>query len=171
MNSAVSTRNSPCTRPEAASNDLPIISPVTPSKQTAKSTSPKSVMTLPTKDSNWKQREFSPDIEDESTWDVAYTDGACKGNGQPGATAGIGVWWGGDDSRCVLYPVCILHLNQVRFVETWQKDVQAPRQTIGQNSLYVSSINVQVADMTQNIGYCPDLRDSTPLQATVANQD
>ena len=35
-----------------------------------------------------KQCEFSPDIEDESTWDMAY--GACKGNGQPGATTGIG---------------------------------------------------------------------------------
>ncbi|KAL7278878.1 hypothetical protein ACG7TL_006709 [Trametes sanguinea] len=32
-------------------------------------------------------------IEDESGWDVVYSDGACKGNGKVGAIAGIGVWW------------------------------------------------------------------------------
>jgi ribonuclease HI len=26
--------------------------------------------------------------------DIVYCDGACKGNGQQGAVAGIGVWWG-----------------------------------------------------------------------------
>lgn len=36
---------------------------------------------------------------DESEWDVVYSDGACKGNGQPGSVAGIGVWWGHDDPR------------------------------------------------------------------------
>ena len=30
---------------------------------------------------------------------VVYTDGACKGNGQQGAVAGVGVWWGHDHSR------------------------------------------------------------------------
>ncbi len=40
-------------------------------------------------------------IEDESGWDVVYSDGACKGNGKPGSVAGIGVWWGPDDVRCV----------------------------------------------------------------------
>ncbi|KAI0958123.1 hypothetical protein AcW1_006296 [Taiwanofungus camphoratus] len=38
-------------------------------------------------------------LEDESGWDVVYSDGACKGNGQPGSVAGIGVWWGRDDPR------------------------------------------------------------------------
>ncbi|PIL28001.1 hypothetical protein GSI_09852 [Ganoderma sinense ZZ0214-1] len=38
-------------------------------------------------------------IEDESGWDVVYSDGACKGNGKPGSVAGIGVWWGPDDMR------------------------------------------------------------------------
>ncbi|KAI1787469.1 ribonuclease H-like domain-containing protein, partial [Ganoderma leucocontextum] len=38
-------------------------------------------------------------IEDESGWDVVYSDGACKGNGKPGSVAGIGVWWGPDDVR------------------------------------------------------------------------
>src|SRR6267154_2480589 len=33
--------------------------------------------------------------------DVVYTDGACSGNGQVGSVAGIGVWWGVDDSRYV----------------------------------------------------------------------
>ncbi|KAJ8487093.1 hypothetical protein ONZ51_g4401 [Trametes cubensis] len=27
---------------------------------------------------------------------IVYSDGACKGNGQPGSVAGIGVWWGPD---------------------------------------------------------------------------
>ncbi|PIL28019.1 hypothetical protein GSI_09870 [Ganoderma sinense ZZ0214-1] len=38
-------------------------------------------------------------IEDESGWDVVYSDGACKGNGKPRSVAGIGVWWGSDDVR------------------------------------------------------------------------
>jgi ribonuclease HI len=37
--------------------------------------------------------------------DVVYTDGACSGNGQPGSVAGIGVWWGVDDNRCVFPPM------------------------------------------------------------------
>jgi hypothetical protein len=36
--------------------------------------------------------------------DVVYTDGACSGNGQLGSVAGIGVWWGVDDPRYVLFP-------------------------------------------------------------------
>ncbi|KAJ3529619.1 hypothetical protein NMY22_g8928 [Coprinellus aureogranulatus] len=34
-------------------------------------------------------------------WDVVYSDGACKGNGQVGSVAGVGVWWGPDDPRRV----------------------------------------------------------------------
>ncbi|KAI9067780.1 ribonuclease H-like protein [Trametes sanguinea] len=30
---------------------------------------------------------------------IVYTDGACRGNGQDGSIAGVGVWWGHDDSR------------------------------------------------------------------------
>jgi ribonuclease HI len=30
---------------------------------------------------------------------VVYTDGACRGNGQPGSVAGIGVWYGVNDAR------------------------------------------------------------------------
>ncbi|KAI0067219.1 ribonuclease H-like protein [Artomyces pyxidatus] len=30
---------------------------------------------------------------------VVYTDGSCRGNGQVGAYAGVGVWWGRDDPR------------------------------------------------------------------------
>lgn len=34
---------------------------------------------------------------------IVYCDGACKGNGQVGAIAGVGVWWGPNDSRLALY--------------------------------------------------------------------
>ncbi|KAI9570156.1 ribonuclease H-like domain-containing protein [Boletus coccyginus] len=37
--------------------------------------------------------------EDENDCDIVYCDGACKGNGQPGSVAGIGVWWGHGDLR------------------------------------------------------------------------
>lgn len=37
--------------------------------------------------------------EDEPGYDVAYSDGACKGNGQVGSVAGVGVWWGWNDPR------------------------------------------------------------------------
>ncbi|KAK7063903.1 ribonuclease H-like domain-containing protein [Favolaschia claudopus] len=40
-------------------------------------------------------------VLDESEWDVVYSDGACKGNGQVGSVAGVGVWWGHDDPRNV----------------------------------------------------------------------
>ncbi|TFL03368.1 ribonuclease H-like domain-containing protein, partial [Pterulicium gracile] len=30
---------------------------------------------------------------------IVYCDGACPNNGNPGAIAGVGVWWGGGDSR------------------------------------------------------------------------
>lgn len=38
-------------------------------------------------------------IEEESGYDVVYSDGACKGNGQFGSVAGVGVWWGWNDPR------------------------------------------------------------------------
>ena len=41
---------------------------------------------------------------DKASCDIVYCDGACKGNGSEGSTAGIGVWWGMDDSRYDLYP-------------------------------------------------------------------
>ncbi|KAL5501897.1 hypothetical protein ACEPAH_9158 [Sanghuangporus vaninii] len=36
---------------------------------------------------------------DEEGFDVVYADGACKGNGQIGSIAGVGVWWGHNDPR------------------------------------------------------------------------
>ncbi|KAI0260463.1 ribonuclease H-like domain-containing protein [Gloeopeniophorella convolvens] len=30
---------------------------------------------------------------------VVYTDGACSGNGRSGSIAGVGVWWGNNDTR------------------------------------------------------------------------
>lgn len=44
--------------------------------------------------------------ESEEGYDVVYSDGACKGNGQRGSVAGIGVWWGHRDSRYALPPSC-----------------------------------------------------------------
>ena len=44
-----------------------------------------------------------PSIISASAEDVVYTDGACSGNGQHGSVAGIGVWWGVDDPRYVLF--------------------------------------------------------------------
>ncbi|KAG8963303.1 hypothetical protein FRC03_003183 [Tulasnella sp. 419] len=45
-------------------------------------------------------------VKNEGDWVVVYTDGACHGNGREGSTAGIGVWWGPNDSRSVqLYSV------------------------------------------------------------------
>ncbi|KIJ66417.1 hypothetical protein HYDPIDRAFT_52433, partial [Hydnomerulius pinastri MD-312] len=37
--------------------------------------------------------------EDEKDCDIVYCDGACKGNGQAGSVAGVGVWWGHGDPR------------------------------------------------------------------------
>ncbi|KAJ7610863.1 ribonuclease H-like domain-containing protein, partial [Roridomyces roridus] len=48
--------------------------------------------------SKGKKREMSSDV-DADGWDVVYSDGACKGNGQVGSVAGVGVWWGPDDPR------------------------------------------------------------------------
>ncbi|KAF8807925.1 ribonuclease H-like protein [Phlegmacium glaucopus] len=48
---------------------------------------------------NKRPRSPASDIDDESDYNVAYSDGACKGNGKVGSVAGIGVWWGPDDPR------------------------------------------------------------------------
>jgi ribonuclease HI len=44
-----------------------------------------------------------PSRTSASAEDVVYTDGACSGHGQLGSVAGIGVWWGVDDPRYVLF--------------------------------------------------------------------
>ncbi|TDL21482.1 hypothetical protein BD410DRAFT_815295 [Rickenella mellea] len=38
-------------------------------------------------------------VNGNSDTDVIYTDGSCKGNGKITAVAGIGVWWGENDTR------------------------------------------------------------------------
>ncbi|KAH9832886.1 ribonuclease H-like domain-containing protein [Rhodofomes roseus] len=38
-------------------------------------------------------------VQDETGWQIVYSDGACKGNGKVGSIAGIGVWWGHGDER------------------------------------------------------------------------
>ncbi|KAF7337567.1 Ribonuclease H [Mycena sanguinolenta] len=50
-------------------------------------------------DDKGKKRMMAPDVDDETGWDVVFSDGACKGNGQPGCVAGVGVWWGEGDPR------------------------------------------------------------------------
>jgi ribonuclease HI len=74
---------------------------------------------------------MSPNVQDESGWDVVYSDGACKGNGQARATAGVGVWWGENDPRYVhsFGPRNLLLHER----ETLQSAVRATRRTIGPN--------------------------------------
>ena len=67
------------------------------------------------RDGKGKKRAISSEVEDESGWDVVYSDGACKGNGKPGSIAGIGVWWGNDGPRSVhlnIYPIDILNRHK-----------------------------------------------------------
>lgn len=52
-----------------------------------------------TSDSKGKKRAVPAELEDESRFDIVYSDGACKGNGKAGSIAGIGVWWGRNDPR------------------------------------------------------------------------
>ncbi|KAF8628267.1 hypothetical protein AX15_004036 [Amanita polypyramis BW_CC] len=53
----------------------------------------------PAADVQTKEFRLPPENQDEVGWDVAYCDGACRGNGQSGSVAGIGVWWGHNDRR------------------------------------------------------------------------
>src|SRR5438445_177503 len=50
---------------------------------------------------NLSETKGTIEAEDESDWDVVYSDGACKGNGKLDPVAGLGVWWGNTDVRCV----------------------------------------------------------------------
>jgi hypothetical protein len=45
-----------------------------------------------------RTKRCSPSVMAE---EVVYTDGACSRNGRAGSVAGIGVWWGPNDTRCV----------------------------------------------------------------------
>lgn len=46
-----------------------------------------------------KAEESATKPADQNDWTVAYTDGACQGNGRAGAVAGVGVWYGDNDPR------------------------------------------------------------------------
>lgn len=48
-----------------------------------------------------KTRPSHSEAKDPIDCDTVYCDGACRGNGQPGSVAGIGVWWGHGDPRYV----------------------------------------------------------------------
>jgi ribonuclease HI len=56
----------------------------------------------PKKSPSGKKRALS-NVVDEKPRIVVYSDGACKGNGKAGATAGIGVYFGPNDPRSVNY--------------------------------------------------------------------
>jgi ribonuclease HI len=53
----------------------------------------------PSEDGSRGQKRDYASVSDESQWMVVYSDGACKGNGQAGAVAGVGVFWGPNDPR------------------------------------------------------------------------
>ncbi|KAF8079107.1 ribonuclease H-like domain-containing protein [Lyophyllum atratum] len=55
--------------------------------------------TCDSSDYKGKKRTMRENVQDESRWDVVYSDGACKGNGTVGSYAGVGVWWGENDPR------------------------------------------------------------------------
>ena len=97
---SVTNRTSPhrqaetSTLPKAAPPTLPTVARMPIKKPEAAN-----LTNINASSSSWFQRDTSPDIQDESGWDVAYSDGACKGNGKPGSIAGIGVWWRAGDPR------------------------------------------------------------------------
>lgn len=54
-------------------------------------------------------RHNSQDFKvDEDGFVVVYTDGACSGNGQTGAKAGFGVWFGEGHDLLVLYQLKLI---------------------------------------------------------------
>ena len=70
-----------------------------------------------------------------TTVDIVYSDGACKGNGTPRAVGGIGVWWGPDDPRYSVFPP-LLRLDQakrVRLKETFLRGALVHRRTTEQS--------------------------------------
>ncbi|KAI0646029.1 ribonuclease H-like domain-containing protein [Trametes meyenii] len=70
------------------------------SKPYARSQPPTSKSSEGTPSSNSRWAALASEvIEDESGWDVVYSDGSCRGNGKAGSVAGVGVWWGQNDSR------------------------------------------------------------------------
>lgn len=73
-------------------------------------------------------------IQDTTGWQLIYSDGACRGNGQVGAVAGVGVWHGPNDKRWVWLVTSIgLHTESVDLA-TLLNAVRAPRRTIAPSS-------------------------------------
>ena len=84
-----------------------------------------------------KKRALSPDAEDgEEDWDVVYCDGSCKGNGQDGSVAGIGVWWGHNDRKYVHLKIYSLLGLESRGISP--NDAQEIKRTTVQSLSYVS---------------------------------
>ena len=59
---------------------------------------------------------------------IVYCDGACKGNGQQGSVAGVGVYWGHGDprpvsfSRIVDHPSSLTITKKCRRTMSWRAD-------------------------------------------------
>ena len=68
---------------------------------------------------------------------VVYTDGACRANGTAAAVAGIGVWWGDCDPRCVRNPFEIIYTVVMGVLGISLNDAPGSRRIIVLNSLYV----------------------------------
>jgi ribonuclease HI len=173
------TRTSPYKRPEPARNLTPV-SPTatraTPSKRPSRVSSLSPHRSSPNKAAaKWNQCAASPNIADESTWDVAYTDGACRGNGKPGsvARAGIGVWWGPDDPRYASTPEFLWYsIIDGKTIPRNLAERCPGAQTNNRAELIVSDNNECVCfKLKYRVGYCSVTRNSTPKYATSANQN
>jgi ribonuclease HI len=94
------------TNAEEAEEYAAISSSKSPSKRT--SAIQTTIQGRPSPSKTKSGRARAPDMADERGWDVVYCDGACKGNGQVGSVAGIGVWWGKNHPG---YQMCGLHTS------------------------------------------------------------
>lgn len=65
--------------------------------------------------------------------DVVYTDGSCLGNGQSGCVAGIGVWWGPNDTRYGFFTSMVVSIYTMPVVETSPSAAPADKPTIVPN--------------------------------------
>lgn len=87
------------------------VTPSTPPRQAAGTSSARQSTKRPY-DAPVREKMKQVVVEDESGWTIAYTDGACKDNGKESAQAGVGVWWGPNDTR--YYPSLPCHCSLLR---------------------------------------------------------
>ena len=69
-----------------------------------------------------------------TTVDIVYSDGACRGNGRSNPVAGIGVWWGPHDPRYLFSLLLYLTgAHQVFLSGTYPRGALVRRQTTERN--------------------------------------